>query len=185
MTESINYMIGFHCGPTLMGFKVSNLVCIPSECNQAWEELLASYNEQFNKKDLFFFEVCRCRRRRMLLVYRKSQLESYLWDRKNMAFLMGQGYTPQMTLEQLLGRLRDRMEESLNFPHEIGLFLGYPLADVAYFMFTGGENYKICAEWKAYTNVKQAEYTFYRFELCRQYCHGQLLNGHSFSSLVA
>ena len=124
MTESINYMIGFHCGPTLMGFKVSNLVCIPSECNQAWEELLASYNEQFNKKDLFFFEVCRCKRRRMLLVYRKSQLESYLRDRKNMAFLMGQGYTPQMTLEQLLGRLRDRMEESLNFPHEIGLFLG-------------------------------------------------------------
>ena len=43
MTESINYMIGFHCGPTLMGFKVSNLVCIPSECNQAWEELLACF----------------------------------------------------------------------------------------------------------------------------------------------
>lgn len=185
MNESIDYLLAFHCGPTLLGMKVSNLVCIPREQGAEVERVLSDYNDEFNDKDLFFFELCRCKRRRMLFVYRKSKLESYLRERKNMAFLMGQGYDPRMTLEAMLYRLRDRMEGGSDFPHEIGIFLGYPLIDVAYFMYTKGNNYKVCGDWKAYTNVDQAEYTFYRFELCRQHCQGQLEMGHSFSSLVA
>ncbi|MCF0155293.1 MAG: DUF3793 family protein [Veillonella sp.] len=185
MKESLDYMIGFHCAPALMGIKVSNLVSVPRQKGAELDVVLDDYNQQFNARGLFFFELCRCKARRMLFVYRKELLESYLRDHKNMAFLMGQGYKPDMTLEEMLERLRERMEASNQFPHEIGIFLGYPLADVAYFMYHHGDHYEVCGEWKAYTNVSAAQYTFYRFELCRAQYQAQLLNGCTFSSLVA
>lgn len=49
-----------------------------------------------------------------------------------------------MTLEQLLERLSGRISASEDFPHEIGLFLGYPVDDVTGFIQNKGRNYLLC-----------------------------------------
>ena len=38
----------------------------------------------------------------------------------------------------------------MKFPHEIGIFLGYPLADVAGFIRNKGRNCKCIGTWKVY-----------------------------------
>jgi len=92
---------------------------------------------------------------------------------------------PTESLETWFERLKGRLEERMDFPHEIGLFLGYPLHDVRSFIRMKGAGYKLCGEWKVYGNPMSAMHSFHCFRACRNYCHTQLLNGKQLESLVA
>ena len=81
--------------------------------------------------------------------------------------------------------LRERIEMSDVFPHEIGVFLGYPLEDVKAFIRFRGAGYKVCGDWKVYGNQASAMHAFHCFRMCRDYCHAQLNKGKSLESLVA
>ncbi len=52
------------------------------------------------------------------------------------------------------------------FPHEIGLVLGYPPADVAGFIEHKGAGFVACGGWKAYANPESALQTFQQNRLC-------------------
>ena len=62
--------------------------------------------------------------------------------------------------------LRRRLAENEEFPHEIGLFLGYPPEDVCGFI----ENKAACAQcvgcWKVYGDVESAKRKFAQYEKC-------------------
>lgn len=53
-----------------------------------------------------------------------------------------------------------KLRRSEDFPHEIGLFLGYPLEDVAGFMELGPCSCKCTGCWKVYGNVEAAKKKF-------------------------
>lgn len=72
--------------------------------------------------------------------------------------------------------LQKRLEEP-EFPHEIGIFLGYPLEDVDGFITHQGENCKLCGCWKVYGNVEQARRTFANYEKCRVFLCAKLSKG--------
>lgn len=55
---------------------------------------------------------------------------------------------------------RSSFFEKDGFPHEVGLFLGYPLDDVTGFIEQKGKNYKCCGIWKVYGNEKQTQMLF-------------------------
>lgn len=66
------------------------------------------------------------------------------------------------------------------FPHEIGVFLDYPLADVIGFIEHGGKNCKCCDVWKVYSNECATQVLFTRFMKCtevylRVFARGKLL----------
>ncbi len=52
------------------------------------------------------------------------------------------------------------------FPHEIGLILGYPPADVEGFIKNKGASFVACGGWKAYANPKGALEAFQRNRRC-------------------
>lgn len=54
------------------------------------------------------------------------------------------------------------------FPHEIGLFLGYPLGDVEGFIRNRGQNCKCAGCWKVYCNELEAQKRFARIQKCRK-----------------
>ena len=85
----------------------------------------------------------------------------------------------------MLEHLRYRMEVSIEFPHEIGIFLGYPLKDVNCFISYRGGGYRMCGEWKVYHDVVNAQRSFLCYKACREFCQTQLMLGKTFSSLVA
>ena len=65
-----------------------------------------------------------------------------------------------------LERLRSRLAQREDFPHEIGLFLGYPLGDVIGFIKNAGQNCKCVGCWKVYCNECEAVKVFAKFKKC-------------------
>ena len=55
-------------------------------------------------------------------------------------------------------------------PHEIGVFLGYPLEDVVGFIRNRGRNYTCCGYWKAYGDPEAAQKRFDQYRRCTAAC---------------
>lgn len=81
------------------------------------------------------------------------------------AFLAHCGYTGTAPAA-CLDVLRRKLAISSDFPHEIGLFLGYPLGDVIGFIENHGQNCLCCGVWKVYTNPEAAAGAFRKFSKC-------------------
>mgnify|MGYP002235714275 FL=1 len=71
-------------------------------------------------------------------------------------------------LEQCLALLKKRFEAAEAFPHEIGIFLDYPLGDVIGFIQNSGQNYKCSGCWKVYCNECEALKMFQKYRKCRE-----------------
>ena len=62
-------------------------------------------------------------------------------------------------------------DESGEFPHEVGLFLGYPPEDVKGFIDHRANGFKYAGLWKVYGDEARAEALFRKFKKCTQiYC---------------
>ena len=59
-------------------------------------------------------------------------------------------------------------DKNLPFPHEMGVFLGYPMADVKGFIKYEGKNYLYCGYWKVYENVEERKELFRTYEEIRK-----------------
>lgn len=64
-------------------------------------------------------------------------------------------------VRELVRRIQGAFRKKNLFPHEIGIFLGYPLEDVLGFWFSGGRGAKMEGEWKVYSDTARAEHIQY------------------------
>ena len=81
------------------------------------------------------------------LLYREQQVNQYLMDPENQRFLKHCGYSSfqiQNILYTLKNRYRLYKAGQADFPHELGLILGYPLCDVIGFIKNNGQNCLYC-----------------------------------------
>ena len=169
MRMDVNSLLVYHCAPTMAGLKMASLVCLPmTEDESIHQDMVAHYNHQFNRKGLYFRTLCSCRGRHLLYLYRKEQVDHYLEQSDVQAFLKTCGYTSLEDWDSVLSCLSFRLRSSENFPHEIGVFLGYPLEDVKSFIKEQGANAKLCGEWKVYHDVEFAACEFARYACCRK-----------------
>ena len=77
-----------------------------------------------------------------------------------------------------------RLNSSPVFPHEIGLFLGYPPADVDGFINNPNEGFYETGYWKVYSNVESARLAFRRFKECTEEYDRKLKEGRTLEQLV-
>ena len=103
--------------------------------------------------------------RALIYVYREAMLKKALENRETAEFLKTCGYGG-LNVEKAVARLKERLAQSDGFPHEIGVFLGYPLGDVIGFIENGGKNCKCVGCWKVYCNECEAKKTFEKFKKC-------------------
>ena len=156
--SATEYAIGRHCGVTFAGLKIASLVNLP----KGDEEVLTMLARRFASKG-FLFELLReSDVRSLVYVCHQMRLEQYLTrpEVKNFLFSFGYEYA---TAADALEQLKDRM--SGEFPHEIGIFLGYPLCDVRGFL-RDPDGCILCGDWKVYANADEAVRTFERFRRC-------------------
>ncbi|MCI1824013.1 MAG: DUF3793 family protein [Megasphaera sp.] len=181
----LEQLLVYHGAPTLAGLKIANLISIPeTEYKIVKNKLLIEYNRLCNNKGIYFQILCSCKNRYLLYIYNKERVERYITKAENEHFLSDAGYEPGLRLETQLIILSARVKQKNTFPHELGIFLGYPVADVKKFIQFGGDQAKICGEWKVYTNVNTAIETFRQYSCCRQdYLHRYNL-GYSLWSLI-
>ena len=60
------------------------------------------------------------------------------------------------------------MNQGMQFPHEMGLLLGYPIEDVVGFMEHSGKEYLYSGYWKVYENVPAKKQIFTRYDEARE-----------------
>jgi hypothetical protein len=175
-----------HCSPTLIGIKPANLLSLSKANYPQLPALIAAYIRSLAGKGISFRIVCECGCRWLLLVYRHQMLWEQLSAPSVQALLRQAGYPVSQTtsLETLLEHLSRRLTASEEFPHEIGLFLGYPLADVIGFCQHRGENCKLCGYWKVYGDVESAQRCFAMFDQCRAALSARLMSGCPLTELV-
>ena len=118
-----------NCAPTLASLKTASLFRCPCREEEDVFDALYRWNREFSRKGLRAVLLKRFTGSALIYVYRRSQLERDLKENGAKQLLETYGYQstdPGYALNRLAGRLTSEGE----FPHEIGLFLGYPLEDV-------------------------------------------------------
>lgn len=185
MDQELELLLARHCAPTLAGIKTANLLSLPRADFPGLPARLSHYNRVFGKKGLRFEAICACRERCLLLVYRPARLMADLADSVARSILAERGYPVDGSLDELLDALRVRIAESADFPHEIGLFLGYPSADVKGFIEQGGQGSKLSGYWKVYGDANEAERLFERFRRCSRATLERVESGTSLRRLFA
>ncbi len=93
------------------------------------------------------------------------------------------GY-PCANADRCVVALVEKLHECNEFPHEIGLFLGYPPVDVEGLIDHGVKDFKCVGDWKVYGDEEQARQTFARYRACTECYHAQWCSGKSVEQLT-
>lgn len=154
-----------HSAPTLAGLKTANLFnyTIPPACDLNAQ--LRLWNQTLAPRGVSLTTLAQTPQRALIYVCRKNRLRAD-WQAEGVAEFLAALRYDCTNVESSLTRLRQRIAHSNSFPHEIGLFLGYPLADVVGFIENGGQNYRCCGCWKVYCDPMKAERLFAKFRAC-------------------
>lgn len=154
-----------HCSPTLASLKTASLFTLEFTCRDELIEVLRGWNRRLSDKGVAMLALRETDSRALIYVFRKSKLREALRCPKIKSFLQNNGYGGT-SIGTALTTLRAHLTELGDFPHEIGVFLGYPLDDVIGFIKNKGQNCKCTGCWKVYCNECEAAKTFALFKKC-------------------
>lgn len=171
-----------HCAPVLMGTKLANLISVSKADAGYKEELLKKYNCIFKSYGIAIEKVCECNERMQLFVYNEERLARHLQKTRVSEFLSDYGYESS-ELEPCISQLKSKLRH-FEFPHEIGIFLGFPLDDVRSFIENQGQNYVFCRYWKVYHNPELAKRTFNLYDRLRAFVNERLDEGASIDIIM-
>ena len=156
-----------HCSPTLASLKTGSLFNMNRVSQERLRAELEQLNHTLGPKGISLAVLSASPQCTLIYVYRKSRLERDLNNPAAASFLNALGYECS-DAGGAIERLRERLALQRGFPHEIGVFLGYPVEDVKGFIKHNGRNSKCVGCWKVYCNQCEAERAFARFNKCRE-----------------
>lgn len=158
--HSIPLQLALQCAPVISGIKISNLLTIPAKN-------LKELSKVLKNTELSYRILYPGRERLVILIYREALLKEYLERDEVRAFIYKCGYETldvNKIFRGLVKRYMRYMELKKDFPHELGLFLGYPIEDVEGFINQGGKNYLYSGYWKVYKDAELKIRLFKNYE---------------------
>lgn len=156
-----------HCSPTLAGLKTANMFsCVYDEAH-ALNGAIRAFNKRLGKKGLRMIPLRFGKERALIYVYRPDKLKNDLCDSLSRRLLTERGYDCA-SCGRCIGRLMERIKQGGDFPHEIGLFLGYAPDDVKCFMHDPNEGLLCTGCWRVYANEAEKKRLFARFQKCTE-----------------
>lgn len=173
-----------HCSPTLASLKTAALFSIPCPDKAILYRDIVEWNRKLSSKGISLLILRESDGKALIYVCRMSQLSADLRRQGVADFLRSYGYKSTNAVYALI-HLRLRLSESKDFPHEIGIFLGYPLGDVTGFIENKGKNSKYCGCWKVYCNECETVKRFDEFDKCKSVYMRQWNDGFSVRQLTA
>ena len=167
MSKILERLLAFHSSPAICGIKASNLICID------YDESIYKEIEELNNA---YPKLCFCVLKKndtkvLILVYRKKVFENTLLKDTSIMYLKSIGYDTE-SIDSMLNDLKKRINEE-EFPHEIGVFLGYDIEDIK--AFTKGEKCIYVGYWKVYSKLNEKNEIFNKYTKCRN-CVINLIN---------
>jgi hypothetical protein len=167
LRKSFETLLVEQCAPTLAGLKPGSLFRYEGDSRQAARQQVRRWDTAFQPLGLRATILKDCTRTgaSMVYIYRPAWLERIFRDDQTAAFLSAYGY-PDAGVAERLEVLSRRYCLEREMPHEIGVFLGYPLEDVVGFIRHKGRNFTYCGCWKCYGDPDAAQKCFDRYRRC-------------------
>ncbi len=173
-----------HCAPTLAGLKTGSVINCPYKDREEILYAVQNLNQRLSFYGLFVIPLRILENKILVYLYRPDKLTEDLASEDAADILKNYGY-PVGDFRKCIARLCRRLEESEEFPHEIGLFLGYPSEDVLGFITKHAYDYKCAGYWKVYGDAKKAERIFEQYRKCTELYCLQWEKGKSIEQLAA
>lgn len=171
------------CAPTLAGIKTGSLFSIEFADKEEEIAEIRELNQILRIKGLRAVPVGKQKGRTLIYLYRPAHLRKDLCDPEAMEILKEKGYSPE-NMSVCIAQLVRHLAKDEVFPHEVGLFLGYPPEDVKGFMKSPKEGVQCVGYWKVYGDKEKAERTFQQYKRCTEIFRRQLQNGASLAQLA-
>lgn len=172
------YLFGvilYHIAPTLLSDKPSCIITLGKNnrnLNLLWEKYKKNFLSMCN---LEIYEIKNTNESKTLFIYDKDMLSKIIYQDDNIKFLNKFGYKEYFNVDEMLKLLKKRFKYLC--PHEMGIFLGFPLNDVICFMKHPNEKSLLSGYWKVYSNVNYAEKKFFSYDYAKYTIVKSILEG--------
>lgn len=180
---SLEQVVICHCGPVLTGIKVANLISCSLKDFPDLENDIAALKNRCASFGLECRIICRYSGFFLVFVYNRCELETVFKDTDVFEYMERLGYKMD-GVESLIDQLSLCLKIRKTFPHEIGVFLGYPLEDVEGFVENCGKNFKISGYWKVYGDMERAMAVFKQYDCCRKKCLMMAVKGFCIEDVI-
>lgn len=173
-------LLAIHCAPILSGSKAANIMTVTVHEFDRIGYLLQGTEIRYRflktKGD-----------KGILYLYREKRLRQYLEQEEIQEFLSEYGYD-EVNIAKMLNLLSKRIQmyndQDAVFPHEIGVFLEYPLGDVKGFLVNEGKNFMYSGYWKVYQDLQGAVRRFTQYDMERELTIQALMQGKTIREIV-
>lgn len=182
-TKMLEDILVKYCSPTLAGIKTANMFSCFFVDEDEMRDSLRHWNHLLGTKGLRILPLALKDKRALVYVYRISYLLRDMKDAAVCRLLEERGYQTELP-EHCIVRLMRKLQENGEFPHEIGLFLGYPPEDVCGFIENGAQGAKLTGCWKVYGNEERARRIFANYRKCTEVYTKKLARGSSVDKLT-
>lgn len=169
-------LIAYSAAPTIFNEKPSSLVVFNDNNKQMlknWDKIKENISKIYKIK---YYELHRYKQGVIVLFYKPTILSETLSKYENKKFLNMYGYEKLIDLNQKLDFLKEKYKCGC-CPHEIGIFLGYPVKDVQTFINCPNKKCLMCGYWKVYNDLNNAKQTFDKFNDKKRKVISLILNG--------
>lgn len=163
LKDCIPFLFANQCAPVVFDYKPADLIMVR-------QEEMNSYKKEIEKVNKEFYVLYTGSKKNAVLVYNKNAIYKVIQKPSIRQYLEKRNDAPY-DIELLLKKIGEKIENfyhvGTEYPHELGLLLGYPLGDVLGYINNHGMNYLYCGYWKVYEDVDYAKKKFYQYDLAR------------------
>ncbi|MCR5671019.1 MAG: DUF3793 family protein [Butyrivibrio sp.] len=171
------------CSPTLAGLKTGNLFTVDIDDRDKFNSEVREFNYRLSGKGIRMIPVRYWQGHVLIYLYRPNLLKRDFADKEVKKILKEKGYS-YTNADLCVAQLARHLAKDESFPHEIGLFLGYPVEDVIGFMKSPEEGVKYTGFWKVYGDTESALRTFDRYKKCTEIYSMAHRNGRTLEQLT-
>ncbi len=178
---TFNQMMIQFSAPTLCNIKCGNMFFTKSkEFNKYYFD---NWKKTFYEMGFSTFSLKLSDETTAILVLNLSWINKILNQNLAKKYLEKKHYSSTNT-SNFLNELFSRMIENPDFPHEVGIILGYPVEDVIEFEKNQGHNCKYCGYWKSYSDVEKAKACQNKYKDCSIKCRFLYDQGYSLFQII-
>lgn len=187
MVRSLDEIMVEQCAPTLAGIKPASLFRCRADGVRCPKEAVERWSRELGPRGIVLrvLKTCPVTGACMVYLYRPLRLQRLVNEPQTRAFLYECGYGPELDMDAMLERLSGQFCLEEEYPHEIGVFLGYPLEDVVGFIRHRGREFTLSGCWKVYGDPQAARRRFDQYHRCAQRCRARFLAGTPIAALAA
>mgnify|MGYP003371400528 CR=1 FL=1 len=156
-----------HCAPTLAAMKTGSIFSCVFENAEEMKNFIRRMNKTFRGKGVKTIPLRNRENKMLIYVFRPELLKKDMENDMTCSIMRELGYCCG-DVGKCIMRLIERIDEAEVFPHEVGMFLGFPPEDVCGFIQNKAKNFKFAGYWKVYGDEEKARRTFERYKKCSE-----------------